>query len=35
VVGIAYLAVLTRGFRQDPPELSIDAPSSEPVPATS
>lgn len=35
VIGIAYLAVLTRGFRQDPPELSIDAPSSEPVSATS
>ncbi|SCX32363.1 APC family permease [Mycolicibacterium fluoranthenivorans] len=35
VAGLAYLAVLTRGFRQDPPELSIDAPSGDPVPATS
>ncbi|MHA3023746.1 APC family permease [Mycobacterium sp. BMJ-28] len=35
VAGIVYLTVLTRGFRQDPPELSIDDPSSEPVPARS
>ncbi|KAA0120323.1 APC family permease [Mycolicibacterium sp. P9-22] len=35
VLGVAYLAVLTRGFRQEPPEMSIDAPSTEPVPATS
>ena len=35
VAGIVYLAVLTRGFRQDPPELSIDEQGSEPVPAAS
>lgn len=33
VIGVVYLAVLTRGFRQAPPEMSIDAPGGEPVPA--
>jgi amino acid transporter len=30
-IGVVYLVVLTRGFRQPPPELSIDAPTDEPL----
>jgi hypothetical protein len=33
VVGIVYLAILTRGLRQAPPEMSIDAPAERLVPA--
>lgn len=31
LVGVVYLLVLTRGLRQEPPELSIDAPAGEPL----
>jgi amino acid transporter len=30
-IGVVYLVVLTRGFRQPPPELSIDAATDEPL----
>lgn len=30
-LGIVYLAVLTRGFRKQPPEMHLDAPGTEPL----